>query len=367
MTAASAECANFADADDSSVTSFYDGAFVRLRKQLLEDSSDLVTRRFLRAERWLEYTLQHLCDLVIREAKIRSSLEALETRERCSMDVHALRLQALVDEGTQGTIIEVEELEREVRYRVLLFEEVADRESLEEATFDDRISTRVREARRCERELHARLALCDEEGNARWNIAEAEHEPRFVLSRQLEHDTDQLFGLLRWRVIVKETDLRYSIEHEEEDARQACVASQPSLLWSLATANASEAPSAAIPSDGTSRAANERTGSDAPANAEFSSTRVAVTGTARGEPASDFVRLAALVAADSLQIERCADPASENDLSALRPAASLVVSGGEESQPHSHVARSNPEDDFSDCEKRYTAVEVAALWNDLHL
>lgn len=200
----------------ATIESYYDDAFVQLRNQLLQRCNGLITREFLRAERWLEFTLQRLSEVVTAETKFRASIEALETRGRCDMDVRQLRLETLVIQGTQGTIVEVEELEREVRFHVIVFDEVAVREALAEQELDDFAAATVKMNKRRERQRQEQLALFDKEQIARWQIRDAEESPRLEIENSMQSLGALLYGLLQWRLIVAETNIRFDVEHDED-------------------------------------------------------------------------------------------------------------------------------------------------------
>ncbi len=87
---------------------FYASFLKRKRLELTEKYQDLVTRQMLREERWLEYTVALLQELVEDESVQRDTLlvESLQDIPRLSL-CH-MQLQMISAQGTEGTVIFVE-------------------------------------------------------------------------------------------------------------------------------------------------------------------------------------------------------------------------------------------------------------------
>lgn len=193
---------------------FYASFLKRKRLELTEKYQDLVTRQMLREERWLEYTVALLQELVEEESVQRETLlvESLQDIPRLSL-CH-MQLQMVSAQGTEGTVIFVEEMEREIRFRVMIFEEVQTYELLVSSELSERALAKEREEERLANDADARGCVGAAEWNARWLLEREEEKAFEPLFGLVDEDRTRIASLLKWRIVCRESDARFAIETE---------------------------------------------------------------------------------------------------------------------------------------------------------
>jgi hypothetical protein len=193
---------------------FYASFLKRKRLELTAKYQDLVTRQMLREERWLEYTVALLQELVEDESTQRAELLVASLQDIPRLTLCHMQLQMVSAQGTEGTVIFVEEMEREIRFRVMIFEEVQEYEALLSNEAVGCADAKRREEARLAEEHDARGCIGAAEWNARW-LLEREEDSEFPHFGSLaSQDRDRITSLLVWRMICQEADERFAIERE---------------------------------------------------------------------------------------------------------------------------------------------------------
>lgn len=191
---------------------FY-GAFLRRKRlELTEKYQDLITRQMLREDRWLEYTVLMIKELIENEAVARRAILIDSVADVPRFVLVHLQLQMISAQGTEGTVIYVEEMEREIRFRVMIFEEIEAYEFLVQQELDERAAAKAREVERLANEADARGIVGAAEWNARWLI-EREEEKEFELQiPRVAEDRCRIIEMYLWRVMQSEAQSRWDIE-----------------------------------------------------------------------------------------------------------------------------------------------------------
>ena len=194
--------------------------FHNARDKLLEAKYDrLVTRQFLREARWLDFTLRRIEMLVRAEAGVRERIEQLAAHEVAPFALVRLQLDVLVAQGTEGTPVHVEEVEREVRFRVITFDEISAREVLQMEKDADLASSQRREQGRHENERAARESFVSSEWFERY-LVDRDYEVELTPMLETEmRERQRLLILHLWRVVLDESSGRDLILQSEEFIR----------------------------------------------------------------------------------------------------------------------------------------------------
>lgn len=191
--------------------------FERQRAELLINKyDDLVTRQFLRDERWLEFTLLLLQGVNEDEAKVRDAIAVEEALAAAQFDLIAAHLALLCVQGTEGTVVYVEELEREVRFHGVCFDEVREREEIGQRFIDELGVVIAIEDRRREGFRRLFASLVDDEWQQRYSITEDEGVEFFPFEKAEAQARENVRSLLLWRVVVLECDVRLDLENDYE-------------------------------------------------------------------------------------------------------------------------------------------------------
>ncbi|CUG87083.1 Hypothetical protein, putative [Bodo saltans] len=193
---------------------FYASFLKRKRLELTEKYQDLITRQMLREERWLEYTVALLQELVEEETTQRAELLVRSLQDIPRLTLCHMQLQMVSAQGTEGTVIFVEEMEREIRFRVMIFEEVQAYETLVANEALSAANAKKRETNRLAEEHDARGCVGAAEWNARW-LLEREEDAEFPQFDSLaSKDRERITSLLTWRLVCLEADGRFAVENE---------------------------------------------------------------------------------------------------------------------------------------------------------
>lgn len=209
---------------------FYASFLKRRRLELTEKYQNLITRQMLREERWLEYTVALMQDVVDKEAEERDRIVSASLQDIPRLTLCHAQLQMVSAQGTEGTVIFVEEMEREVRFRVMVFDEIAAYEELVAAEEVHRRESQEREAARLEAERDARGRIEAEEWNARWVVEREEEKYFYETVSGAPADRNRIYEMFLWRLMVQESEDRHALTCSEK--RSLCPGWRDKRAWS---------------------------------------------------------------------------------------------------------------------------------------
>lgn len=199
---------------------FYASFLRRRGLELTEKYQGLITRHQIREARWTEYTTLMLREVVEDEAKARQQLLVDSMAPIPQLTLCHLQLQMVSAKGTEGTVIFVEETEREVRYHVVLFEQVAAYEALVEQELIERHAAQQATDNRLAREANDRGVLEAEECGARWTLEEQEDSERHPIHMLEPTARGHIYVLYLWRCVVQEANERIAMENGRRRTRR---------------------------------------------------------------------------------------------------------------------------------------------------